>query len=71
MSLAQPLLKQWGRQGLPRAPGKQIKEKFRCSQKEENPSSERRNFMTALAIGDDYRASLTMFFFLSRYRLSR
>ena len=31
-------------------------------QKEENPSSERRNFMTALAIGNDYRASLAMFF---------
>ena len=30
-------------------------------QKEENPSSERRNFMTALAIGNDYRASLAMF----------
>ena len=26
-----------------------------------NTTSERRNFMTALAIGDDYRASLTMF----------
>ena len=25
-------------------------------------SSERRNFMTALAIGEDYRAALTMFF---------
>ena len=31
-------------------------------QKDENPSRERRNFMTALALGDDYRASLTMFF---------
>ena len=30
-------------------------------QKDENPSRERRNFMTALAIGDDYRAALTMF----------
>ena len=30
-------------------------------QKDENPSRERRNFMTALALGDDYRASLTMF----------
>ena len=30
-------------------------------QKQESPSSERRNFMTALAIGNDYRASLTMF----------
>ena len=32
-------------------------------QKEEkNPSSEQENFMTALALGDDYRAALTMFF---------
>ena len=31
-------------------------------QKEENPSRERRNFLSALAIGDGYRASLTMFF---------
>ena len=31
-------------------------------QKHENPSKERRNFMTALAIGNDYRALLTMFF---------
>ena len=31
-------------------------------QKQETPSEERRNFMTALAIGNDYRASLTMFF---------
>ena len=30
-------------------------------QKENLPSRERRNFMTALAIGDDYRATLTMF----------
>ena len=30
--------------------------------KDENPSSERRNFMTALALDDGYRASLTMFF---------
>ena len=30
-------------------------------QKQESPSSERRNFMTALAIGNDYRASLAMF----------
>ena len=30
-------------------------------QKDENPSRERRNFMTALAMGDDYRAALTMF----------
>ena len=30
-------------------------------QKDENPSRERRNFMTALALGDDYRASLAMF----------
>ena len=29
---------------------------------EESPSGERRNFMTALAIGEDYRAALTMFF---------
>ena len=31
-------------------------------QNEENHSSERRKFMTALALGDDYRASVTMFF---------
>ena len=31
-------------------------------QKEKNPSREHENFMTALALGDDYRASLTMFF---------
>ena len=31
-------------------------------QKEKNPSSEQENFMTALALGDDYRAALTMFF---------
>ena len=30
-------------------------------QKHENPSEERRNFMTALKIGNDYRASLAMF----------
>ena len=30
-------------------------------QKQENPSGERRNFMTALTIGNDYRASLAMF----------
>ena len=30
-------------------------------QKQENPSEERRNFMTALTIGNDYRASLAMF----------
>ena len=30
-------------------------------QYQENPTSERRNFLTALAVGDDYRASLTMF----------
>ena len=30
-------------------------------QKQENPSRERRVFITALAIGDDYRASLAMF----------
>ena len=30
--------------------------------KDENPSSQRRNFLTALALDDDYRASLTMFF---------
>ena len=30
-------------------------------QKEKTPSSERRNFMTALALGDDYRGLLTMF----------
>ena len=31
-------------------------------QKQENPSGERRVFMTALALAGDYRASLTMFF---------
>ena len=31
-------------------------------QSKENPSGERRNFMTALAIGNDFRASLAMFF---------
>ena len=31
-------------------------------QSKENPSRERRNFMTALAIGNDFRASLAMFF---------
>ena len=31
-------------------------------QKHENPSEERRNFMTALKIGNDYRAALAMFF---------
>ena len=31
----------------------------------EPPSSERRNFMTALALRDDYRASLSMFFTVS------
>ena len=31
-------------------------------QKHENPSEERRNFMTALKIGNDYRAALAVFF---------
>ena len=31
-------------------------------QKEENPSSERRKFLTSLTIGNDYRASLAVFF---------
>ena len=41
----------------------EIEEKFSCSPEDKNlPSSEQENFMTALALGDDYRASLTMFF---------
>ena len=38
-----------------------LREKHAVRQKVKNPSSERRVFMTALALGDDYRASLTMF----------
>ena len=39
-----------------------LREKPDVHQKQENPSSERRVFITALALADDYRASLTMFF---------
>ena len=38
-----------------------IRENHAIHTKEENPSGERRGFITALAIGDDYRATLTMF----------
>ena len=38
-----------------------LREKPDVHQKQENPSGERRVFMTALKIGNDYRASLTMF----------
>ena len=38
-----------------------LREKPAVHQKVKNPSGERRVFMTALKIGDDYRASLTMF----------
>ena len=39
-----------------------LREKHAVRQKGFLPSSERRVFMTALALGDDYRAALTMFF---------
>ena len=39
-----------------------LREKPDVHQKQDNPSGERRVFLTALALGDDYRASLTMFF---------
>ena len=39
-----------------------LRKSSRVLQKEENPSREHENFMTALAIGNDYRAALTMFF---------
>ena len=39
-----------------------LREKHAVRQKVNLPSSERRVFLTALALGDDYRASLTMFF---------
>ena len=39
-----------------------IRKNSYIQQKQERPSAERRNFMTALAIGEDYRAALTMFF---------
>ena len=39
-----------------------IRKNSYVQQKSEKPSGERRNFMTALAIGEDYRAALTMFF---------
>ena len=39
-----------------------LREKPAVRQKVNLPSSERRVFLTALALGDDYRASLTMFF---------
>ena len=39
-----------------------LRKSSRVLQKEKNPSSEQENFMTALALGDDYRVALTMFF---------
>ena len=39
-----------------------LRKSSRVHQKEIFPSSEQENFMTALALGDDYRALLTMFF---------
>ena len=39
-----------------------LRKSSRVLQKEKNPSSEHENFMTALALGDDYRGRLTMFF---------
>ena len=39
-----------------------LRKSSRVHQKDQTPSSEHENFMTALALGDDYRASLTMFF---------
>ena len=39
-----------------------LREKPDVHQKQNLPPSERRAFLTALALGDDYRASLTMFF---------
>ena len=42
--------------------GRLRKNSYVRQNEENNHSSERRKFMTALALGDDYRASLTMFF---------
>ena len=39
-----------------------LRKSSRVLQKQETPSSEHENFMTALSLGDDYRATLTMFF---------
>ena len=39
-----------------------LREKHDVRQKVKTPSSERRVFMTALALGEDYQASLTLFF---------
>ena len=39
-----------------------LRKSSRVHQKEETPSREHENFMTALALGNDYRAALTMFF---------
>ena len=39
-----------------------LREKPAVQQKEETPSGERRVFITTLALGDDYQASLAMFF---------
>ena len=39
-----------------------LRKSSRVQQKVKTPSSEHENFMTALALGDDYRASLAMFF---------
>ena len=38
-----------------------LRKSSQIQQKEENPSRGSENFMTALALGDDYRAALTMF----------
>ena len=38
-----------------------LRENPAVDQYKENPTSERRGFLTALAVGDDYRAALTMF----------
>lgn len=39
-----------------------LRKSSQIQQKEENPSRGSENFMTALALGDDYRGQLTMFF---------
>ena len=39
-----------------------LREKHAVRHKVKKPSSERRVFITALALGEDYQASLTMFF---------
>ena len=39
-----------------------LRKSSQIQQKEENPSRGSENFMTALALGDDYRGRLTMFF---------